>query len=1681
MKRKNLQKFLSVFCSILILSSPFQTYAFAKGISKVTSIIYSSKNENHSNNNLLVDNSAQSSNAATTSTNQSSNIVSDAYNYKDLTKNVDPRTGAFSISYKIADVVGNGFEDPMIPLSINYSSLSQADRFGLGKGWAWNLTYYDTKTGMLSLSNGGTYKLDIGQGKLKYYKLNDLKIEIGSIYLTLKYKDGREEKIEKTFGNLLSVTNKEGYQASFNYINGSKLQSIIYKDLNSDSDIKKIELIYSSNTFITIKLNNGTNNLPTTTLTKSNNSNLLTSIKNPLLQEVKFSYGASSEKDFSTDSLVTKISFPTGTSVNVSYLTGGLNSPLDGISFPAVSKIETNSFTLKSSSNKLGMNTESISYIFNQDSSNYLGKGFTGYKEGEDTLFYTPNTYTYSSIESKDSPTGSNIKTERIYNHFHQLMSEKIKENDNLIQTKEYNYPEWKSKSFASLEANYNYPIEVKTTYYKDGSNRTEVVKNSYDNSGNILKTIEANGIIKEYQYLSAENTFNGLVHLVEKEIKTSPIDKVSLITEYKYENTQNLRGKTFQRALAKVYRYNSNICGISDVSCGKVYKTELYTYNKDTNKFNIYSLPSVVKIKSASGGKCKVSINKNTYSLNSNFNTTNKEYIDYKGNILAKETLKINSFTKKEENKIETDGKNISYQYDNLGRVLKETITSVNGESSISTNYLYYLNDSKYGLGFGTSAVLVMNPNGYSTYKVNDSLGREIQTFLQSKYDSSFNLISSISYNSTGQKDSQSLYDIDKDGYKYQISTKYKYDVLARENMVVSPNGETKVTNYDDAKNSSETYMISNTGNLSSISVSYFDLNKKPIRLELLTKDRTLFSKSLSVFDGFGNLIESTDVNGNVVKFKYSPLSQKVQDIFSDGRKISYDYDPLLNDKIIKKSVITSDGSTYTLGSREYDSIGQLVSESDPFGKSIKYIYDLYGNVVSKTLRSGKEIKYLYNGFNKLIKKQVLGEESNYTTNYEYDSFSMYLVNMIDSTGKTKYTTFKDGKLKSVTYPDGKAISYEYNLQDYPVNLTDINQLKSSYIFNKSSGRLEKIQYNSKDGIFQEENYYYDDFGRILYKVLPNNTKVSYSYNSMGALNSLSYTDVNNSNILSYTYSYNLDMNIASRNRYSNNSSSVDSQENYSYDSLNNLQKYVCTGALCPRDTNGNIIKSEEYSFDSLNNIKTAKVKYSDSTPDSITTYNYNKTDGVRLEGYSTTGLKNTSSTLEYDEDGNIIKDGNDNKLVYTPFQRLSKFISKDKTIEYSYNGSGEIISQNDSENGLVKFYYNGNKIINENSNGKIVSYLQINGYIIGKVNPGSVFQFYLTDQARSVIRVMEGAKLLTKNFVYTPYGEQFDVSNSAANSSKLSDIGFNGERTDGKTGYQFLGKGYRAYNPALGRFMQYDTQSPFGKGGINGYIFAENNPIMKFDPTGENAANVMLGVGLGLSILGIFLSIFTLGTTLAPAIAGTAALSAADIAITVAASAGIASSVIGITGQVYGKLSSDANAAGNKADATKYGDISYALGWTSFALGMAASAVSIGVEVSSLAGVASAAKNTSDNIIKLGSSNANKITNNNYLSDMYNISISDGIRVSSQFKYTKMIMGYTSDAAWIAGKGFGEASRNAGKAGDNEKSDLYGKIATDIFWLSLTTGGVSASMSLFKSPLTYRDTVDKLNVDGM
>ncbi|MHC3482665.1 RHS repeat-associated core domain-containing protein [Klebsiella pasteurii] len=63
----------------------------------------------------------------------------------------------------------------------------------------------------------------------------------------------------------------------------------------------------------------------------------------------------------------------------------------------------------------------------------------------------------------------------------------------------------------------------------------------------------------------------------------------------------------------------------------------------------------------------------------------------------------------------------------------------------------------------------------------------------------------------------------------------------------------------------------------------------------------------------------------------------------------------------------------------------------------------------------------------------------------------------------------------------------------------------------------------------------------------------------------------------------------------------------------------------------------------------------------------------------------------------------------------------------------------------------------------------------------------------------------------------------------------GFNGERQDPLSGVTHLGNGYRAYSPALRRFTCPDSESPFGVGGINPYVYCDHDPVNKTDPSGH------------------------------------------------------------------------------------------------------------------------------------------------------------------------------------------------------------------------------------------------------
>ena len=63
---------------------------------------------------------------------------------------------------------------------------------------------------------------------------------------------------------------------------------------------------------------------------------------------------------------------------------------------------------------------------------------------------------------------------------------------------------------------------------------------------------------------------------------------------------------------------------------------------------------------------------------------------------------------------------------------------------------------------------------------------------------------------------------------------------------------------------------------------------------------------------------------------------------------------------------------------------------------------------------------------------------------------------------------------------------------------------------------------------------------------------------------------------------------------------------------------------------------------------------------------------------------------------------------------------------------------------------------------------------------------------------------------------------------------LGFTGQYCQ-LNGIYFLGNGYRAYNPMLMRFCSADAFSPFGKGGINAYVYCGSDPVNYSDPSGR------------------------------------------------------------------------------------------------------------------------------------------------------------------------------------------------------------------------------------------------------
>ncbi|SOS34903.1 hypothetical protein CFBP6411_03546 [Pseudomonas syringae group genomosp. 3] len=74
------------------------------------------------------------------------------------TTGVDPRTGLFNAHYSLALLMGLDGKGPLCDLTLHYSAL-RANEAGLGDGWAFNFSSYETRSRLITLSTGQTIEL----------------------------------------------------------------------------------------------------------------------------------------------------------------------------------------------------------------------------------------------------------------------------------------------------------------------------------------------------------------------------------------------------------------------------------------------------------------------------------------------------------------------------------------------------------------------------------------------------------------------------------------------------------------------------------------------------------------------------------------------------------------------------------------------------------------------------------------------------------------------------------------------------------------------------------------------------------------------------------------------------------------------------------------------------------------------------------------------------------------------------------------------------------------------------------------------------------------------------------------------------------------------------------------------------------------------------------------------------------------------------------------------------------------------------------------------------------------------------------------------------------------------------------------------------------------------------------
>ncbi len=556
-------------------------------------------------------------------------------------------------------------------------------------------------------------------------------------------------------------------------------------------------------------------------------------------------------------------------------------------------------------------------------------------------------------------------------------------------------------------------------------------------------------------------------------------------------------------------------------------------------------------------------------------------------------------------------------------------------------------------------------------------------------------------------------------------------------------------------------------------------------------TLSDALRKNTTRVYDPLGNIVQSTDANGNSVVYEYNSQGKCTHVTDPNGNVIEISFDHVGN----RIQLIDPDLGT---SSYKYNNYGQLTEQTDGNGNVTTFEYDVKGRVVLKTEKEGTT-EYTYST-NKptlgLLLKEVCSNNISY--NYSYDSLGR-LVNkteVLDSeTFDTSFSYDSFGRIKKTIYPSGFYVINTYNKQ----------------------GMLDCVK-DEKGKVYWTLNDV-DSHGNIKQFTLGNGLTTIKSFNADRGWMEQITTQKSNSNILDYGYNYNGVGNLTARFDYANQTKEL--EESFRYDDLHRLTS----------STIGSSITSMEY--DAIGNI---------TYKSDVGNYSYGALDR----------MPHAVSTIT-EPSGAINTDSLD--ITYTSFNKVKQIEEGINTllITYGPQHSRKIVKQYDGGTSPLERYYVGSLFEREIHDGitSDIHYIMAGSGCVAVYTKASddnaELKYLHKDHIGSVCATTDKDGNIIEKFSYDAWGKRrdpntwLDIDNTNAVTEKR---GFTGhEHLDL---FALVNMNGRIYDPVVARFLSPDpfVQMPDHTQGLNRYTYCLNNPLNLTDPSGyswmSNAFNI-------------------------------------------------------------------------------------------------------------------------------------------------------------------------------------------------------------------------------------------------